>query len=229
MIDAVIALSIGIGFAIGGWFLGRMLDDHGMEGLARGARVLGILLLVAGLGRAAWIGTRGAEGPSLEMPSFGSIFGEPATPEELRTACTTSDGFEDPATNSAYCECAVGAVEAARPTDPELTLETSQGGLVVRGTAFDAFADAFGACAAPQLGTWVTTTCVADCVSDGGERSACDTICSCVASGLTRGRTPPEIGRLFWVEAVGPNDSPDRGYENAMIRAVHECQLRYAR
>lgn len=227
MLPIAIPLVIGVVVAAGGLYLGRVLTEHGSESLARVVQVASVLILVAGVGRAAWLGLRDAS-----IPSPAAAVSEAMTDavdglssDELRARCNGPLGaFVDPAAHRAECECVVQATESARVSEPSLSMRVSQGSLLVDGSApaLLAFRMAYGACVQPQLASWVASDCRTGCE---GDPAACATGCTCVGAAIARGRNPTQIGDLFWPHDAPLGASRDYGLHNAVVTAGFECRM----
>lgn len=227
MAAILIPLLVGIVGAAGGLYLARTLNEHGSESFARVVQVASVVILVAGVGRAAWLGLRDT---SLPSPTAAVSEGmtdlvDGMSSDQVRARCNGPFGaFEDDVAHRGECECIVTALESARVNEPTLSMRVSEGGFLLDGSdpALLAFRMAYGACMLPQLPTWVASDCRTGCQ---GDPAACDTSCTCLGAAIARGRNPTEIGDLFWPHDAPLGASRDYGLHNAIVRAGFECQM----
>lgn len=227
VLSILIPLVIGILGAGGGLYLGRVLTEHGSDSLARAVQVASAVILVAGVGRAAWLAFRDVEVPSPTSAIAASVTDafDGLSSEQVRAQCNASLGaFEDPEARRAECECVVQATESVRASEPTFSMRVRGGTLAIDGSApsLAAFRTAYGSCVRPQLAGWVTRECRASCQ---GDPAGCATGCACVGAEIVRGRTPSALGELFWPPETAAGASRDFGLHNAVVRAGSACQM----
>jgi len=226
MAAILIPLLVGILGAAGGLYLARMLNEHGSESFARVVQVTSLVILAAGVGRAAWLGLR-----DTSLPSPATAVSEGMTDlvdgmssDQVSARCNGPFGaFADDAAHRGECQCIVTALESARASEPTLSMRVSQGGFLVdgSGSALLAFRMAYGRCVQPQLAAWVAADCRTGCQGDPG---ACATGCMCVGTAIVRGRNPTELRDLFWPHDAPLGASRDYGLHNAIVRAASSAR-----